>query len=60
MECVAVHLALGPHCESVEQAPHVPPLQISPAGHPALEVQPVIIVVQLPPGHDLQAWYEVQ
>jgi hypothetical protein len=60
VECVAVHLALGPHCESVEHAPQVPPEQISPAGHPALEVQPVIIVVQLPPGHDLQAWYAVQ
>ena len=55
-----MHFALGPHCESLEQTPHVPFVQISPAGHFALEVHPVIVVVQLPPGQVLHAWYEVQ
>lgn len=55
-----MHFAFDPHCVSLEQAPHVPLVQTSPAGHFALEVHPVVIVVQLPLGHDLHAWYEVQ
>jgi hypothetical protein len=60
VECVAVHLALGPHWASVEQAPQVPPLHTWPAGQFAFEVQPVIIGMQPFPVHARHAWSDVQ
>jgi hypothetical protein len=62
LECVAVQVALGPHWESVEQSPHVPPEQISPAGHWLLAVQPLggVVPEQLPPGQARHAWYDWQ
>ena len=53
--------ALGPHCESLEQAPQFPPEHTSPAGHWLLLEQPVVVIpLQLPPGQALHAWYDWQ
>jgi hypothetical protein len=43
-----VQWALGPHCESVEQLPHAPFVQTSPAGHWLFDVQ-LPVAPQLPP-----------
>jgi hypothetical protein len=50
-EWVAVHVADGPHCASLEQLPHTPPLHTSPAGQPLLvehEVSPPPLPLPLP------------